>query len=96
MSGGDPGYRLENELSHEVVLRTAPHYRHKRSAESVQDQQDGFAIPGTQENHKCFFCHISLRYFSVSVIKCSDEGILKEKGFGLLYSSWRIRSTMVE
>ena len=43
-----------------------------------------------------FFCHISLSYFSVSVIKCSDEGNLKEKGFGLLYSSWRIQSAMVE
>lgn len=38
----------------------------------------------------------SLSYFSVSVIKCSDEGNLKENGFGLLYSSWRIQFAMVE
>lgn len=59
VSVGDPDYWLENELSHGVVLRTASHYRHKRSAESGQDQQDGFAIPETQEYHNFFLPHLS-------------------------------------
>lgn len=42
------------------------------------------------------FVASSLSYFSVSVIKCSDEGNLQENGFGLLYSSWRIQFAMVE
>ena len=66
VSGGDAGYRLENELFHEVVLRTAPPYRYKRPAESGQDQQDGFTIPGTQENHKWFLSHpLSVTFLSL-------------------------------
>lgn len=44
---GDPGYRLENVTSHDMVLRTMSHYIYKRSAESGHDQQNGFTIPGT-------------------------------------------------
>lgn len=96
MSGGNPGYGLENEVSREVVLRTASASLYTGEISREQSRStEWFLHPRNLAKSQMVSVENSLSYFSVATIKCSDESNLKEQGFSFS-SSWRIPFTLVQ